>query len=167
MAPERLHRPKRGRSGPCRRRCRSRGGGDGSHAWCDRQARGATRSAREGERRGRNVACQTSVSMLHVENRRRRGRAPPTDKHRHAVIVFLRRVDDHAALTDETYRQGIVMPSSSPCVPRQHHRCHRHSQQTLPCCSAGRCRRAGTRACSSGRACRTSRGPRCGRCLAW
>ena len=60
MAPERLHRPKRGRSGPCRRRCRSRGGGDGSHAWCDRQARGATSSAREGERRGRNVACRDS-----------------------------------------------------------------------------------------------------------
>jgi hypothetical protein len=34
-------------------------------------------------------------------------------RHRHAVVVFLRRVDDHAALTDETYRQGIVMPSSS------------------------------------------------------
>ena len=61
MAPERLHRPKRGRSGPCRRRCRSRGGGDGSHAWCDRQARGATRSAREGERRGLNVACRDSL----------------------------------------------------------------------------------------------------------
>ena len=60
MAPERLHRPKRGRSGPCRRCCRSRGGGDGSHAWCDRQARGATRSAREGERRGLNVACRNS-----------------------------------------------------------------------------------------------------------
>ena len=60
VAPERLHRPKRGRSGPCRRRCRSRGGGDGSHAWCDRQARGATRSAREGERRGLNVACRNS-----------------------------------------------------------------------------------------------------------
>ena len=60
MAPERLHRPKRGRSGPCRRCCRSRGGGDGSHAWCHRQARGATSSAREGERRGLNVACRDS-----------------------------------------------------------------------------------------------------------
>ena len=60
VAPERLHRPKRGRSGPCRRRCRSRGGGDGSHAWCDRQARGATSSAREGERRGLNVARRDS-----------------------------------------------------------------------------------------------------------